>query len=191
MADSAHKTEPTHGLTESTQAHTAQVHDEHVEINPMEISGQMVVWTWVLFAITLGALYKIAWKPILSKLDEREQDIQESMDNAETLRQEMADLEAVKAQQLADADETSKKVLDTARRGALEQARLIEEKARDEAQILTENAHRDIETSRALAEDSLRIESAAWARDLAGKLIEENLDDDKNRALTDQLIEGL
>jgi F-type H+-transporting ATPase subunit b len=188
MADSAHKTEPTHDLTESTQAHIGQGQDSHVEINPMEISGQMVVWTWVLFFITLGALYKVAWKPILGALDKREEEIQESLDNAEVLREEMAALEAVKAKQLAEADEKSRRMLEAAKKGAQEHAHSIEEKARDEAAILTENAHRDIETSRALAEDSLRLESAAWARELAGKLIDENLDDDKNRALTDKLI---
>ena len=191
MADSAHKTEPTHDLVESTQAHSGQGHDAHAEINPMEISGQMVIWTWVLFFITLGALYKVAWKPILGALDKREEEIQESIDNAEVLRQEMAELEAVKAKQLAEADEQSKKILEIARMGAQEQAAAIEEKARDEAAILTENAHRDIDVSRALAEDELRIKSAEWARKLAAKLIDENLDDEKNRALTDKLIEEL
>ncbi|MDF7798690.1 F0F1 ATP synthase subunit B [Pontiellaceae bacterium B1224] len=188
MADSAQKTELTQ---ETTQAHVGHGQDAHVEINPMEISGQMVIWTWVLFAITLGALYKVAWKPILSALDKREEEIQKSIDNAEVLRQEMAELEAVKAKQLAESDEKSKKILEKARQGAHEQAHLIEEKARDEAAILTENAHREIETSQALAEDALRIKSAAWARKLAGKLIDENLDDEKNRALTDKLIAEL
>mgnify|MGYP001816310347 FL=1 len=191
MADSAHKTEPSNDLVETTQAHVGHGSDAHVEINPMEISGQMVIWTWVLFFITLGALYKLAWKPILGALDSREEEIQESIDHAETLRQEMAELEAVKAKQLAEADEKSRKILEAARKGAREQAEAIEEKARDEAAILTENALRDIDVSRALAEDGLRIKSAAWARALAGKLIEENLDDAKNQALTDKLIEEL
>ncbi|MDF7823155.1 F0F1 ATP synthase subunit B [Pontiellaceae bacterium B12227] len=191
MADSAHKTEVSHDTVETTQAHIGHGQDAHAEINPMEISGQMVVWTWVLFFITLGALYKVAWKPILGTLDKREEEIQESIDNAEVLRNEMAQLEAVKAEQLAEADAKSKKILETARNGAQEQAKAIEEKARDEAAILTENAHRDIDVSRALAEDGLRLKSAVWARELAGKLIDENLDDDKNRALTDKLIEEL
>jgi F-type H+-transporting ATPase subunit b len=189
MSDSEHKTEPTHDLTETTQAHTAQ--EDHAEINPMEISGQMVLWTWVVFVIMLAVLYKVAWKPILGVLDKREEDIQEGIDNAETLRKEMAELEAVRAKKIADTDEQSRSMLEAAKKGAQEQAHSIEEKARDEAAILTENAHRDIETSRALAEDSLRLESAAWARELASKLIDENLDDDKNRALTDKLIEEL
>ena len=137
MADSEQKTEYSNDHVETTQAHVGHGQDAHADINPMEISGQMVVWTWVLFFITLGALYKLAWKPILGALDSREEEIQESIDNAEVLRKEMAELEAVKAKQLAEADEKSKQILETARKGAQEQAKAIEEKARDEAAILT------------------------------------------------------
>jgi F-type H+-transporting ATPase subunit b len=157
----------------------------------MEISGQMVVWTWVVFALMLLVLYKVAWKPILAALDAREKEIQDSIDHAEKVRQELAGIEDVRAKTIADADEKAKAVLDAARKGAQEQARIIEAKAREEAQIMAENAKREIDTSRAKAEDQLRIESAAWARELAGKLIEANLDDAKNRALTDRLIQEL
>ena len=71
MADSAHKTEVSHDPAETTQAHVGHGQDAHAEINPMEISGQMVVWTWVLFFIKLGALYKLAWKPILGAREKR------------------------------------------------------------------------------------------------------------------------
>lgn len=191
MADSEHNTEPTHDLTPTTQAHTAPANDGHTEVNPMEISGQMVLWTWIVFAVMLVVLYKLAWKPILAALDAREKDIQDSIDHATELREELDDIENVRAKTIADADEKSRAVLEAARKGAKEQARIIEAQAREEAQIMAENASREIETSRARAEDALRIESAAWARELAGKLIDENLDDEKNRALTDQLIRDL
>ena len=191
MADSAHKTEPSQEYAETTQAHAGHGHDSHGEINPMEISGQMVLWTWVLFAITLLALYKLAWKPILGALDKREEEIQESMDNAATLREEMEGLEQLRADKIAEAESKSHQILETAKKGAQEQASVIVEKAEDGAKIFAENARRDIEAARVLAEDALRTESAAWARELAGKLIDENLDDEKNRALTDKLIQEL
>lgn len=191
MADSAHKSEQPHGLNETIAAHAVHEGDHHAEVNPMEISGGMVIWTWVLFAITLLALYKIAWKPILSALDKREEEIQESMDNAEKLREEIDGLEAFKADEIGKAEDEAKAIIESGRKAAHEQAKVIEEKAHDAAQILTENANRDIETSRASAEERLRIESARWARELAGKLIDANLDDEKNRALTDKLIQEL
>ncbi|MEE9368929.1 MAG: F0F1 ATP synthase subunit B [Pontiella sp.] len=191
MADSEHTTEHPHNLAEVVETHAVHEHDQHAEVNPMEISGQMVVWTWIVFAIVLAVLYKVAWKPILSTLDKREKDIQDSIDNAIKVREELDSIEDARVQTIAEADKKSKAVLEAARKGAHEQARVIEDKAREEAQIIAENASREIEASRAKAEESLRIESAAWARELAGKLIVANLDDEKNRALTDQLIQEL
>ena len=187
MPETDQHSEPTHGLTATTQVPA----DAHAEVNPMEISGQMVVWTWVVFAIMLFVLYKVAWKPILARLDEREKDIQDSIDHANQLREELAGIEAVRTKTIAEADEKAKAILDAARKGAQEQARIIETKAREEAQIMVENAKREIDNSRAKAEDALRTESAAWARELAGRLLDANLDDEKNRALTDKLIQEL
>jgi len=187
MADSDVHTDSTHDLT----ATVAVPHDEHAEVNPMEISGQMVIWTWVVFALMLFVLYKVAWKPILAKLDEREKDIQDAIDHAQQLREELAAIEEVRAKTIAEADDKAKAILDAARKGAHEQAKAIESKAREEAQIMVENAKREIDNSRAKAEDALRTESAAWARELAGRLLEANLDDEKNRSLTDKLIQEL
>ena len=191
MADPAHSTANEYDFTATTEPHAAHAGEGHGDTNPMEISGQMVIWTWVVFVLVLIVLNKVAWKPILSALDKREKDIQDSIDNAEHIRQELDGIEEKRAQIIGAADEKSKAVLEAARKGAQEQARTIEAKAREEVQILMENASREIEASRAKAEDSLRTESAAWARELAGKLIEANLDDDKNRALTDKLIQEL
>jgi F-type H+-transporting ATPase subunit b len=191
MADSQHSAEHAHDLNEIIETHAVHANDHHSEVNPMEVSGQMVMWTWVVFVLTLIVLYKVAWKPILAVLDQREKDIQDSIDNTVTIREELDSLEEIKAKTIADADGKAKAVLEAARKGAHVQAELIESKARDEAKIMAENASREIEASRAKAEETLRIESATWACNLAGKLINENLDDDKNRALTDQLIQEL
>lgn len=187
MADSAHSTEATHDLTATTQP----PHDDHAPASPLDVSGEMVLWTWILFAVMAVVLYKIAWKPILGMLEKREQDIQDSMDNAVRILEELDGIDAKRVEILAKADEKSKAILEAARKGSQEQAKIIEAKARDEALILMENANREIETKRAKAAESLRVESAAWARELAGKLIEANLDSRKNKALTDKLIQEL
>ena len=69
-----------------------------------------------------------------------------------------------------------------------EAANLIEKKAREEAQILLENATREIGAAQEKAIVGLRRESADLAIELSGKILEENLDTDKNRALVDKLI---
>ena len=104
MADSAHTTEHPHNLAEVIESHAVHAQDHHAEVNPMEISGQMVVWTWIVFAIVLAVLYKVAWKPILATLDKREKDIQESIDNAVKVQEELDSIEDVRAKIIDDAD---------------------------------------------------------------------------------------
>ena len=53
---------------------------------------------------------------------------------------------------------------------------------------MIENASREINAVRDKAQASLRRESAEVAIELAGKIIDENLDNEKNRALTEKLI---
>ncbi|MFT5121862.1 MAG: F-type H+-transporting ATPase subunit b [Candidatus Omnitrophota bacterium] len=188
MAENDHS----HPEADDLTAHVehAAGHDSH-EVNPMEINTDMVLWTWVVFAALLILLYKVAWKPILGALDQREKDIQDTIDERETVREELASIETVRAETVAAADAKSAEVLDAARQGAQEQARHIEAKAREDAQIIQSNATRDIEAARANAEATLKRASGDWAVELASKIIGENMDNAKNRSLTDRLIEEL
>ena len=90
---------------------------------------------------------------------------------------------------MAEADNQAKDIIAAARRAAEEAGRVIEEKSRKEAQLLVENAERDIGKARDKAVATLRKESADLSIALAGKLIGANLDDEKNRSMVDKLID--
>ena len=72
-----------------------------------------------------------------------------------------------------------------------EMAKGIHEKAKEEAHILLQNAKREIKDEVEKAQADLRAESARIAVALAGKLIEKNLDDEKNRKLVDEFIKEI
>jgi F-type H+-transporting ATPase subunit b len=151
----------------------------------------LVLWTWVTFILVCIVLYKVAWKPMLSGLDERERDIRKSLDDAEKIRDEMARLGQTQQRMLGEAEDQAKTILTEARKGAAEAARTIESRAREEAQILVENATRDLAAAQEKARADLRRESTEIAVTLAGRIIEEKLDAEKDRALVDRLIEEL
>ncbi len=151
----------------------------------------MLILTWVTFFLLLIVLYKLAWKPILSALDAREKSIRDAVGEAEKIRQELLKIDEVRKRSLKDAEEKSKEIIVQARNGAVEAARIIHEKSKEEAQILLENARREIKNEVEKAQADLRQESAQIAVLLAGKLIEKNLDDEKNRKLIDELIRDI
>ncbi len=70
-------------------------------------------------------------------------------------------------------------------------SKIIQGRTREEMRILTENARREIAQDTDQARAILREETARIAVELAGRLIEENLDNEKNRRLVDELIKKM
>ena len=149
---------------------------------------QMVLFTWLVFAVLLVILYKFALKPITDGLQAREEHIRTAMDEADQARKQLQDIESSRDAMISEADEKAKEIVSEARKAAEEAARVIKEKANADSQIMIENAQREIAEAENRARADLRKDSADLAISLAGKLVGENLDDDRNRALTDKLI---
>jgi F-type H+-transporting ATPase subunit b len=185
----AHPPEELHATVAAP--HGGDAHDAHAAAGPMDVSGEMFIWTLGTFAVMAFILGKFAWKPILAGLDQREQDIRQSVDNAEKVRAELSAIDGQRREIIGQADAQAKDIVSRARRAGVESERAFEEKAREEAAILMENAEREIRSVREKAAADLRKDSVDAAIALAGKLIGENLDDQKNRQLTDRLINEL
>lgn len=179
-------------MAEPTTA-TIQVEGNLPESNAGFLSPDvsMLLLTWVTFFLLVIVLYKLAWRPILAGLDAREQSIKKSVDDVERIRQELLQIDDKRKQILAEAESASKDILAQARKGAVEQAKMIQDKAKEDAHILVENARREIKEELERARADLRAESAQIAVELAGKLLDENLDDEKNRRLIDDFIKKI
>jgi len=154
-------------------------------INP---DATMLILTWVTFFLLLAILYKYAWKPILTALDKREADIRQSIEDADKIKAEMEQINETSQKIIAEASGKGKGIVDESKKAAAEAAKTIEHKAREESQILVENAKREIKEATNSARAQLRAESAQIAVELAGKIIEENLDNEKNKKLINQFI---
>ena len=148
----------------------------------------MIVLTWVAFIALLIILHKYAWKPILSALQAREDDIRQAVETAEKAKQELAKIQETREQILAEATAKSKELIEQSRHAAVEAAKVVERKNREEAKILIENAQREIKAEVERAQAELKAVTAEVAISIASKLIEENLDNEKNRKLVSQLM---
>jgi len=163
--------------------------DEHHQPNPLSPDAQMVVWTWVTFAVVAFVLYKTAWKPILAALEAREGRIKQALDDAREAREAIEGLEEKRREVQQKADDEYKEMIGKARDAATEAAGHIEAKANDKVRIMYENAERDIEAMRNRVVAEMKTDQADMIVSLAGKLVTEELDDEKHRVLTDKLIE--
>lgn len=151
----------------------------------------MIILTWIAFLSLLIILHKFAWKPILAGLQAREDLIRKSVENAERAQEELTKIEQTRQKILAEAETKAKDVIEQSRQAAVEAAKSVEAKTRQEAQIMLENAHRQIKEDLERAQASLREESARVAVELAEKLIEQNIDEAKNRKIIDEFIKRI
>ena len=72
----------------------------------------------ISFSIVAFALYKFAYKPILSVLEQRRQRIAESLENADKIKQELANAESKVREILTEAGNQANKAIEEARDAA-------------------------------------------------------------------------
>ncbi len=146
----------------------------------------MIILTWVSFISVLVILHKYAWKPILKSLDDREKHIRGAVENAERVKKELAEVQGQRDEILNEAYTKAKGIIDESRHAAIEAAKVIERKAKEEAHILLENARTEIRVEKERAQDDLKKQVTDWTIQLTSKLVHENVDNDKNRKLVAQ-----
>ncbi len=146
------------------------------------------VWTTFIFLSLLGVLWKFAWGPILGAVEAREQGIQSTLDEAASRNEEAKSLLAEHKEQLADARRQANELIAEGKTVGDRVRKEIEEKARSEAQSIIERARSEIERERDAAIAELRKESVDLALAAATRLMQENLNQDKDRALVERYL---
>jgi F-type H+-transporting ATPase subunit b len=148
------------------------------------------VWTLVIFLLVVLVLGKFAWGPLLSGLQQREEfirrSLQEAKDDREAAEARLAEYEA----KLAAAGAQAEEIVDQGKRNA-ESARLsIEDKARDEADKMIERAKREIELAKQSAIKDLYATSSDLATEIASRILQRELNpQDHEKLIADSIRE--
>ncbi len=149
----------------------------------------LTIWTWLVFFAVLLVLYKFAWRPILQNLDEREKKIKKSIDEADKISKELDETLTKKKEIIQQANLEAKKIIDNSKENAEKLRAELEKKARDEANAIIDKAQKKIvaETQKALSD--LRQESVNLSLEIASKVMQENLNNDKNTELAKKYLQ--
>lgn len=125
-----------------------------------EIDPGLFVWSLITFLVLVGMLYKFAFNPLMRLQKARQDQIHESIREAERLRDEAQGLLADYKQQLAEAREEAAAIVDRARKaGEAGKAELLEE-ARVQAEATLAKARAQIERDTNQALQRIREEVA-------------------------------
>jgi F-type H+-transporting ATPase subunit b len=172
-----------------TEAPAADTHG--ASPNVMDVSGAMMVLTWITFALLTLVLYKVAWKPILKVLDMREKSIRDALAQAEAARSGAEATVAKNLEMIQAAERESQRLVAEARVAAQESARIVLEQAEQKTKTLVEEAGRDIAAATEQARIVLRRETTELAISLAGKILATNMDTERNRTLAHDMTKEI
>ncbi len=157
----------------------------------MSLQTNLMFWTLVIFLVLFYLLSKFAFKPITAAVEAREKALEEALASAKRDRDEAAKLLADHKAQIDAARSEGQKLIADARTVADKMRNDILEKARAEQQATVERAVAEIQREKERAVAELRREAVEMAIAGAGRVIEENLDSDKNRKLVERFLSTL
>lgn len=157
----------------------------------LEFDPGLIFWTFITFGFLLIVLKMVAWKPILTMLEEREKSVREALEGAEKARQEVADLSRKNQEMLDGVRRQADEILG---RGRIEVDRVrteILEKTKKEAENILADGRKQMEREYRAALKEIRAGVADLAIGAARSILVTGINEDKQRQLVEEYLNSL
>src|SRR5688500_2786883 len=152
----------------------------------------LIIWQTIVFILLFLLLAKLAWKPIINSLKERENSIQNALDTAEKARHEMSQLKSENEKLLKEAREERDRILKEAREVANHMREDARNDAKKSADKIIEEAKAAINIEKQAALRDVKAQVAMFSLEIAEKLMKKNLTDDKaQKELVENYVKDL
>jgi F-type H+-transporting ATPase subunit b len=148
----------------------------------------LMIWTIVLFLITMWVLSKVAFPKIQEALDKRAKAIAESIEAAERQRKESDELLEEYRGRLAEAREQADDIMARARKAAETAESEATAAGREKRDELVAQAQRDIEAETRRSLESIRKEVADLTVLATEKVTRKTLTEDDQRRLVEEAL---
>jgi F-type H+-transporting ATPase subunit b len=157
----------------------------------VELRINLMFWTLVIFGILYFMLRKWAFPAILGAVEKREKALEDALASAKRDRDEAQKLLDEHRRQIEAARGDAQKLIAEGRAVAEKMRNDLVEQTRHEQQGILERARHEIDAEKERALAQLRREAVNLAIAGASKVIEENLDNTKNRELVESFLASL
>jgi F-type H+-transporting ATPase subunit b len=148
----------------------------------------LIFWTLIAFIFVLYILGKFAWKPILKALNDREENIAQSIATAERVKAEMAQLKSENEAILAKAREERATMIKEAKETGDRMVNDAKEKAKVEYDRILKDAQAAIEQQKMAALTDVKNQVGNLVIDVAEKVLRRELN---NKAEQEKFIRQL
>jgi F-type H+-transporting ATPase subunit b len=151
----------------------------------------LMIWTLLLFGISMYILAKLAFPRISEALERRQKLIEDSIDAAERARQESDQLLSEYRERLKQARQQAEEIIERARKAAETHERDAQEQAVARREQLMEQTRRDIEAETRRAIQEIRSEVADLTVMATEKVTRKTLTDEDQRRLVEEALSEL
>lgn len=148
----------------------------------------LMIWTLVLFLVTMWVLSKVAFPKIQEALDKRAKVISESIESAERQRQESDELLAEYRARLAEAREQADDIMARARKAAEVAEHEAVTEGKEKREELVNAAKRDIEAETRRSLEQIRKEVADLTVLATEKVTRKSLTADDQKRLVEEAL---
>ncbi|MCC7203062.1 MAG: F0F1 ATP synthase subunit B [Nitrospirae bacterium] len=155
----------------------------------MNLEIQQILTQAIGFLVLLFILKKIAWKPLLSLLDERREKISSEFSTIERTKSELSRLEQDYKARLSEIDAQARQKIQEAISEGQRISMELQEKAREESKDILNKAKENIDLEIAKARVELRNQVATLAIKAAEKVIKEEMTEERQKRLVTEFID--
>ncbi|MCS5625553.1 MAG: F0F1 ATP synthase subunit B [Candidatus Marinimicrobia bacterium] len=160
--------------------------------NPLvQLDPGLFVWTILTFLLLLFVLAKFAWKPLLKMLNDREELIRSSLEDAEKAKEKLEKLNAEGEAIINQARSEAQSILSEGKAAAAKLKDETLDVAKEQAKQIASEAEKqiNIEKDKAIAE--IKSEVVNLSMSIAEKLINKNISPEDNKALIDESLSSV
>ena len=157
--------------------------------NPLvQLDPGLFVWTILTFLLLVFVLAKFAWKPLLKMLQDREDMIRSSLEDAEKAKSELERLNEESEAIMAKARSEAQSILADGKAIADKVKDDIIAKSKEQANKIREDAGNQIQVEKDKAISEIKKEVVNLTLSVAEKLIQKNLSDADNKSLIEESL---
>ncbi len=157
--------------------------------NPLlEVSPGLMIWTIVVFLLTLLILKKFVFGPVGEAIEKRRSSISASIEEAESSRDEAVRLLDEYKAKLAEARREADELREAGRREGERQKTEIVGQAQEQRERIVNDTQTQIDAQAQAAVAGIRDDVVVLALTAAEKVTRKSLSDDDHRALVEEAL---
>ena len=152
-------------------------------------------WTMIFticnLLILAAGVKHFLFKPVMAVLEARQAEVDGIYGDAEQAKSEAETMRAQDEQRLAGAEEKAGEIVKTATAAAQRRGEEIVKDAKDSAEALRRRTEEELRREKRRAEHEIKDEVSGIALEIAGRVVEKEIDPARHEKLIEEFISGL